>query len=294
MAVSTSEILSHLPRLRHFFAGAPKTLEIESASGADDLGIILGLVLGTTKAIGFWQWISQTLFRLGSRKTRVRSVVRSECEPIIKMLTNTNIPKAEPQPQPEVDEEDRSGKKKGKKVKLKKEKSPREHIKGIEKETKRCLKELRRKRPDLHRVGRVQELAGMHLARVAEIPEARFLNVNELGGVVRSRVMSRAEVAQQRARHAVLGVRRDADVSWSASMIREMRTQVNSAEDQVANSVDEDRGEIVWPEQQHVATGETRADGDGIGRMGHIDNESGEEGDNTHMHVCRCPLTLTS
>lgn len=232
MAVPTSEILSHLPHLRLFLAGAPKTLEIQSTNGVGDLRTILGLVLGTTEAIGFRQWICQKLFRLGNRKTRVRSIVRSECEPIIKMITNTNIPKAEPLPQPEVDDkEDRVGKKKKGKAKLNKEKSQREHIKGIEKETKKRLKELRRNKPDLNRVGRVQELAGMHLALIAEIPEARFLNVNELGGVVRSRVMSRAEVAQQRARHADLGARRNADVVWSARMIGEMRMQVDSAEE---------------------------------------------------------------
>jgi hypothetical protein len=263
MAVPASQIMSHLPRLRQFFAGAPKTLQIESSSGVDDLEMILGLVLGTTKSIGFWQWISQTLFRLGSRKTRVRSVVRSECEPIIKILMTTNIPKAESQPQPEAGEEERVGEKKKGKAKLNKEKLPREHIRCIEKETKRYLKELRRKKPGLHRVGRVQELAAMHLERVAEVPGARFLNVNELGGVVRSRAMSRAEVAQQRARHAELGAKRDADVVWSAGMIRDMRVQADSTEDQVADALGEDRGEMVGLEQQRVDAGDTRTDGNG-------------------------------
>jgi hypothetical protein len=98
------------------------------------------------------------------------------------MLTKTNIPKAVPQPPPEVNNEDRAGRKKKGKTKLNKEKSPREHINGIEKETKRHLKELRKRNPDWHRVGRVQELATVNLARLTEIPEARFLNVNELGG----------------------------------------------------------------------------------------------------------------
>jgi hypothetical protein len=310
MAVRTSQILSHLPRLRQFLTGAPKALNVESSSGVDDLEMILGRVLGTTKAIGLWQWISQTFFRLGSRKTRVRSIVRRECEPIIKLLTKAAIPKAEPQLQSEVNEEPEAGTKGKKKPRLNKEKSPREHIKGIEKETKKRLKELRKERPDLHRVGRVHELAEIHLARLADIPEAHFLNVNELGGVLRSRAMTRDEVAQQRAWHTELWEKRDADVIWSASMIRDMRMQVDDTEEQVADLVDEERGdtadndggeraeesrgemvdehsgEAIEPGLQHVDEEMTRADEDSVGSADHTDDELDEEYNTQEKKEC--------
>ena len=191
--MSKSSIISQLPLLKQFTETAPTSLNIASDIGISSLTAVLGPIVGAQTPLGFGQWLCQSLIRLGSRKSKVCSILQHESNRLIKALYAPESRK-----------------------KLHKA------IFNSSSKTKKRLAQIKKLQPNFNCIERVHRLNCQGLEVLTKTPNASFLDLNALIGVQRSVDVRKEELAERRRVHADWLLRMERDEAWSRQMLREM------------------------------------------------------------------------
>ncbi|OCL09596.1 hypothetical protein AOQ84DRAFT_16963 [Glonium stellatum] len=74
--IPTNEVMNHLPLLSQLLHTTPSSAPIGSTERTEFLVGVLGTIMGALEHIGFVQWWSNVVFRIGVRKVQVRAQVK--------------------------------------------------------------------------------------------------------------------------------------------------------------------------------------------------------------------------
>lgn len=188
-------MIAQLTLLKEFSETAPTTIEVSSESDMALLTTILGPIIGALAPLGFGEWFSQSLIRLGNRRTKVRSLFSSQLDHVTKAVSTSE-----------------------------QRKTLSKALDQSAKETKKGLTLIKKGNPSLDSVQRLHQLNLQQLEKVTQTPQARFHDLNSLIGVQKSIVVDRMQLAAARNKHADFVSRMERDEAWSRQHLKDVVT----------------------------------------------------------------------